>query len=106
MHEGTCRLFLNEPAKAIAALEAAVQETGQGDHNVALAARVDLASAYVLNGELEEGCQVICDTYESLKEMGNQRGIERAQRAIERLAPWRTERPVRELAERIAGLNP
>ncbi|MFJ9369841.1 hypothetical protein ACIRRA_36250 [Nocardia sp. NPDC101769] len=105
VYEGTCWLFLNEPRKAIAALEAALRATGQEDRNVALAARVDLASAYVLDGELGEGCRLIGETYESLMAMGNQRGIERAQRAIERLTPWRAERQVRELERRVAAMT-
>ncbi|MFE3100529.1 helix-turn-helix domain-containing protein [Nocardia tengchongensis] len=105
VYEGTCRLFLNEPRKAIAALEAAVRATAAEDRNVALAARVDLASAYVLDGELNQGCQLIGETYEILSAMGNQRGIERAQQAVERLTPLRMERPVRELQQRIAALT-
>ncbi|WP_433567307.1 helix-turn-helix domain-containing protein [Nocardia sp. CA-151230] len=105
VYEGTCWLFLDKPRKAIAALQAALRATREGDRNVALAAQVDLASAYVLDGELEEGCLLIGETYESLTAMGNQRGIERAQRAVERLAPWTAERPVRELEQRIAALT-
>ncbi|AYF74140.1 hypothetical protein D7D52_09990 [Nocardia yunnanensis] len=97
-------MFLNEPRKAIAALEVALQATGQGDLNVALAAKVDLASAYALDGDLVEGCRLIGETYETLTVLGNQRGIERAGRAVDRLGHWRTERPVRELQQRIAAL--
>ncbi len=103
VYEGTCWLFLHEPRRAIAALEAAVRATGPGDRNVGLAAQVDLASAYVLDGELVEGCRLIGETYESLAAMGNQRGIERARCAVERLAPWKAEQPVRELVQRISA---
>ncbi|MEC3919299.1 helix-turn-helix transcriptional regulator [Nocardia sp. CDC160] len=105
VYEGTCWVFLNEPRKAITALEEALKATGEPDRNVALAAQVDLASAHVLNGELEEGCRIIGETFERLAGMGNQRGIERARRAMERLAPWKTERPVRELEERVDSLS-
>ncbi|MFE6860731.1 helix-turn-helix transcriptional regulator [Nocardia sp. NPDC057668] len=102
VYEGTCRLFLDEPRKAIAALEPTVRDTDPGNLNVRLAAQVDLASAYALNRELEEGCRLLGETYGSLAAMGNRRGLERARRAVERLEPWRTERPVRELAQRVA----
>jgi transcriptional regulator with XRE-family HTH domain len=101
VYEGTCWLFLNKPRKAISVLGEALNATGDGNRNVGLAAQVDLASAYNQIGELEEGCRVLGETHTSLVAMGNHRGIERAQRAIERTAPWRNERPVRELRELI-----
>ncbi|MGO4616823.1 helix-turn-helix domain-containing protein [Nocardia sp. 2YAB30] len=105
VYEGTCWLFLNEPQKAITALNQAISTTAADNRNVALAARVDLASAHVLSGELEEGCRMLGDAYKNLVAMGNSRGIERAQRALGRLEPWRTETPVRELRERIETLK-
>ncbi|WP_084533368.1 helix-turn-helix domain-containing protein [Nocardia fusca] len=101
VYEGTCWLFLNKPRKAIVALDAALSTTGDGNRNVGLAAQVDLASAYNQIGELEEGCRILGETHSSLFAMGNQRGIERAHRAIERTTPWRNEQPVRALRERI-----
>ncbi|WP_369028371.1 hypothetical protein, partial [Nocardia farcinica] len=59
VYEGTCWLFLNKPRKAIAALDAALSATGEGNRNVGLAAQVDLASAYNQVGELEEGCRIL-----------------------------------------------
>ncbi|WP_280267930.1 helix-turn-helix domain-containing protein [Nocardia wallacei] len=105
VYEGTCWLFLNEPRKAIAALTQAISTTGVENQNVALAARVDLASAHVLNGDLDEGCQRLGDAYAKLVAMGNSRGIERAQRALDRLQPWKSEKPVRELRERVETLT-
>ncbi|WP_433599520.1 helix-turn-helix domain-containing protein [Nocardia sp. CA-135953] len=105
VYEGTCWLLLNEPRKAISALNQAISTTTADNRNVALAARVDLASAHVLSGELEEGCRMLGDAYENLVAMGNSRGIERAQRALSRLEPWKTETPVRELRERIETLK-
>ncbi|MFI5714533.1 helix-turn-helix domain-containing protein [Nocardia sp. NPDC051750] len=101
VYEGTCWLFLNKPRKAISVLDKACNATGDGNRNVGLAAQVDMASAYNQIGELEEGCRILGETHSSLVAMGNHRGIERAQRAIERTAPWRNEQPVRELRERI-----
>ncbi|MEV2218479.1 helix-turn-helix transcriptional regulator [Nocardia vinacea] len=105
VYEGTCWLFLNEPHRAIAVLNEQLEVTGQGNQNVALAARVDLASAHVLAGELEEGCRILGDTYASLAAMGNRRGIDRARRALERLGHRKNEQPVRELEERIEGIG-
>lgn len=102
---GTCQLLLGEPKRAIAALNKALSSPEMDSPNVALAARVDLASAYSVSGELEEGCTVLGHTYEALTTMGNQRGIERAQRAIERIAPWHNERPVLALMERVHSIN-
>ncbi|MFD4401230.1 helix-turn-helix transcriptional regulator [Nocardia sp. NPDC058499] len=101
VYEGTCWLFLGKPRKAISVLDRALKGIGHGHRNVALAAQVDLASAYNLSGELEEGCRILGETYTSLVAMGNHRGIQRAQRAIERTAPWHNEQPVRELREQI-----
>ncbi|WP_280222060.1 hypothetical protein [Nocardia neocaledoniensis] len=94
VYVGTCQLLLGQPKRAVAALAAALDSPEMDSPNVALAARVDLASAYTLAGELDEGCRVLGDTYEDLATMGNRRGLERAQRAIERMAPWQNERPV------------
>ncbi|MGW5918624.1 hypothetical protein ACWFPY_06505 [Nocardia fluminea] len=102
---GTCQLLLGQPKRAIAALSEALN-TPEGDSpNVDLAARVDLASAYALSGELEEGCRILGDTYNALATMGNQRGLERAQRAIERMGPWHDETPVLAMRERVHSIN-
>ncbi|ATL67088.1 helix-turn-helix domain-containing protein [Nocardia terpenica] len=105
VYEGTCWLFLGEPQKAVVALNEALGAIDEGNQNVTLAARVDLGSAYVSAGELEEGCRILGDTYGSLAAMGNRRGIERARQAIGRLDRWKTELPVRELGERIESLG-
>ncbi|MET7769525.1 helix-turn-helix transcriptional regulator [Nocardia sp. NPDC005366] len=105
VYVGTSQLLLNEPKRAIAALSSALN-TKMGDSpNVELAARVDLASAYTLSGELEEGCRILEDAYDALAAMGNHRGIERAHRAIERMSPWQNERPVLAMREKIGSLN-
>ncbi|MFC4375734.1 helix-turn-helix domain-containing protein [Nocardia halotolerans] len=105
VYVGTCQLLLGQPKRAIAALTEALT-TPEGDSpNVDLAARVDLASAYALSGELEEGCRILGDTYNALATMGNHRGLERAQRAIERMAPWHDERPVLAMRERVDSIN-
>ncbi|MGY0497452.1 hypothetical protein ACWZHB_03010 [Nocardia sp. FBN12] len=104
VYVGTCRLLLGQPKRAIAALNEALATPEMDSPNVALAAHVDLASAYALSGELEEGCRVLGETYDELATMGNHRGIERAQRAIERMAPWQHERPVLALREQLDSI--
>ena len=102
---GTCQLLLGQPKRAIAALSEALN-TPKGDSpNVDLAARVDLASAYALSGELEEGCRILGDTYNALATMGNNRGLERAQRAVERMSPWHDQAPVLAMRERVNSIN-
>lgn len=105
VYVGTCQLLLGDSKRAIAALNNALSSPEMDSPNVALAARVDLASVYSVSGELEEGCTVLGHIYEALTTMGNQRGIERAQRAIERIAPWQNERPVLALMERVRSIN-
>jgi tetratricopeptide (TPR) repeat protein len=107
VYEGTCWLFLGEDEKAVGALNQAVHhlEADQGNVNVLLAARVDLASACAENGELKEGCKLLGEAYARVIDMGNRRGIERARRARERLVPWEREREVRELDERISNCD-
>lgn len=105
VYVGTCQLLLGQPKRAIAALTEALTTSDGDSPNVALAARVDLASAYALSGELDEGCRILGDTYYALAAMGNHRGIERAQRAIERMARWQHERPVLAMRERIDSIN-
>jgi transcriptional regulator with XRE-family HTH domain len=104
VYEGTCWLFLGEARRAVATLSQALRASDDGNANVLLAARVDLASAYVESGELAEGCRVLGDTYARLADMGSRRGIERANRARERLALWEHEPQVRELDERVSSL--
>ncbi|WP_157225145.1 XRE family transcriptional regulator [Nocardia thailandica] len=101
VYVGTCQLLLGQPKRAIAALVSALASPELDSPNVALAARVDLASAYALSGELDEGCRVLGETYEDLAAMGNRRGLERAQCALDRLAPWHNEKPVLALMERV-----
>ncbi len=107
VYEGTCRLFLGDGDKAVGALTQAVDEAeaDRANVNVLLAARVDLASAHAEDGDLVEGCELLGKTYVRLIDMGNRRGIERARRARERLAPWGHERAVRELDERISDYD-
>lgn len=105
VYVGTCQLLLGQPKRAIAALSEALNTAGMDSPNVALAARVDLASAYTLTGELEEGCRALGETYDALATMGNHRGIERARRAMERMAPWQNERPVLALRERVDSID-
>ncbi|MFC9872614.1 hypothetical protein [Nocardia salmonicida] len=105
VYVGTCQLLLGQPKRAIAALTEALNASDSDSPNVALAARVDLASAYALSGELEEGCRILGDTYDALAAMENHRGIERAQRAIERMAPWQHERPVLAMRERVDSIE-
>ncbi|MFF0532637.1 MULTISPECIES: hypothetical protein [Nocardia] len=105
VYVGTCQLLLGQPKRAIAALTAAQDSPDMDSPNVALAARVDLASAYALSGELDEGCRVLGETYEDLATMGNRRGLERAQCAIERMAPWQNEKPVLALMERVGEIS-
>jgi len=105
VYEGTCWLFLGDGERAIGVLDEAVRhsEADRGNVNVLLAARVDLASAFAQSGDLEGGCKLLGETYVRLLSMGNRRGIERAKRARERLAPWERERAVHELDERISS---
>ena len=104
IYQGTCWLFLHEPKKAVMALDQAIGATDASNHNVALAAQVDLASAHALSGELDEGCRLLGDTYTRLIATRNSRGTERAKRAFKRLEQWKNETPVRELQERIEAL--
>ncbi|MGW0214995.1 helix-turn-helix domain-containing protein [Micromonospora chokoriensis] len=105
VYAGTCHLLLGQPHQAVTVLESAVQML-QHDHanaNVALAAAVDLASAYADAGELEQSCTLLGATYDQLKAGGNHRGIARAQRARQRLDRWRDEPLVLELEEQMAA---
>ena len=83
VYEGTCRLLLQEPAAAVTYLEqaATVLNNDSNNTNVALAARVDLASAYALTDHLDAACTTLAETYEQLRQIGNLRGISRARRA-------------------------
>ncbi|HVQ15281.1 MAG TPA: hypothetical protein VMS40_16880, partial [Vicinamibacterales bacterium] len=69
--------------------------------NVLLAAEVDLASAHAANGDLDEGCRLLGETYASLVRIDNRRGIERAHGARQRLGRWQETRQIRELDERL-----
>ncbi|RQX05449.1 helix-turn-helix domain-containing protein [Micromonospora inaquosa] len=105
VYAGTCHLLLGQPHQAVTVLENAARmlEHDHANVNVALAAAVDLASAYAEAGELEQSCTLLGNTYDQLKAGGNHRGIARAQRARQRLARWRDERVVLELDEQMAA---
>jgi hypothetical protein len=105
VYEGTCRLLLKEAAHAVTYLEqaAAALKNDQANTNVALAARVDLASAYALTGHLDAACSTLAETYERLRRIGNLRGISRARRAREGLSRWNTEPLVQELDRRMSA---
>jgi tetratricopeptide (TPR) repeat protein len=105
VYEGTCSILLKEPADAIVHLEraSAVLDKDPENKNVALAAHVDLASAYALTGHLDMACTTLGNAYEHLKRIGNLRGISRAWRAREGLSQWNAERAVQELDERMAA---
>ncbi|GGN93661.1 hypothetical protein GCM10010112_82150 [Actinoplanes lobatus] len=104
VYEGTCHLLLDEPETAITYLEraAAALADDQNNINVALAARVDLASAYGLTDQLDAACTTLGSAYEQLQRIGNLRGISRAQRAREGLHRWNNEPLIRELDQRMA----
>ncbi|MCA2214146.1 hypothetical protein [Jidongwangia harbinensis] len=103
VYEGTCKLLLGQPEEAVAVLTETSRnlEADHGNINVLLAARVDLASAYAESGEPEMACDVLANAYEHLASIGNRRGINRAYRARERLDRWETQRPVRELDQKL-----
>jgi hypothetical protein len=107
VYVGTCWLLLGEPYKAVTLLEDALHDMAndQENVNVALAARVDLASAYAETGDLDHACSMVASTYEQLIGIGNRRGVERAEQARGRLRRWDCERPVRELDERMASIR-
>jgi hypothetical protein len=108
VYEGTCWLFLGDSGKAVETLNQAVRllDKDQGNVNVLLAARVDLASAHAEHGDLEEGCRLLGETYAHLINMGNHRGVERASRARQRLLPWQHEPEVRQLDEQMRQPRP
>ncbi|MEV6494125.1 hypothetical protein AB0M20_36705 [Actinoplanes sp. NPDC051633] len=105
VYEGTCHLLLNEPAEAVAILEAVIEKLGGNREkiNVVLAATVDLASSYADLGELEQSCAILGDAYDQLQQIGNHRGIARARAARQRLARWDAEPVVRQLDSRMAA---
>ncbi len=105
VYEGTCRLFLGEPKRAAQLLEQAVEQfsSDSSNVNVGLAAQVDLASAYAQTEDLDKSCAILGDAYGKLVAIGNQRGVDRAERARERLNPWNSERVVRDLDERMVA---
>lgn len=105
VYEGTCRILLKEPAAAVVHLERAstVLNNDHENTNVALAAQVDLASAYAHTGHLDMACRTLGAAYDQLKRIGNLRGISRARRAREGLSQWNAERVIQELDERMAA---
>ncbi|AEV84383.1 hypothetical protein ACWT_3360 [Actinoplanes sp. SE50] len=103
VYDGTCRLLLGDPEKAVAILEPAIHElaTDSQNTNVVMAAQVDLASSYAELGEPEMSCKLLGETYGRLREVGNLRGIMRARRSRDRLAHWEGKQVVQELDVRM-----
>jgi transcriptional regulator with XRE-family HTH domain len=103
IYEGTCRLLLGEARRAASTLEEAYARIGGAKTGVSMITRIDLGSAYVQAGEVDEGARLIGEGFEGARQMGRQGIMRRARRARQRLEQWKDEPAVRALDERLTA---
>jgi transcriptional regulator with XRE-family HTH domain len=101
---GTCHLLLGQPQEAMAALADVLTLRSPADIKGRSLARLDLAQAHTLAGDLEAACAIIAEALTIPDEYRVDPIRRRAREVRAALDPWRDERPVKELDEQVRSL--
>ena len=101
---GTSHLLLGQPKAAQAALADVLTLRDPADVKGRSLARLDLAQAYVQDRAVEEACAAVADALSIRHENRVGPILRRAREVRVSLEPWRDERPVRELDEKLRPL--
>jgi hypothetical protein len=104
-HRGFCATRLGLPAVSIPALRHGLDELGPYQIKWRALALSDLATSYILTGEIEEACGVAGEAFDAGVQWQSDRVLKRVARIRRELAPWKDMKVVRELEDRmVSGL--
>jgi hypothetical protein len=104
-HRGFCATRLGLPAVAIPALRHGLDELGPYQIKWRALALSDLATSYILTGEIEEACGVAGEAFDVGIQLQSDRVLKRVARIRRELAPWKDMKAVRGLEEKmVSGL--
>src|SRR5438445_1354037 len=100
-HRGFCATRLGLPAVSIPALRHGLDELGQHQIKWRALALSDLATSYILAGEIEEACGVAGEAFDAGIQLQSDRVLKRIAQIRSELAPWTDMKAVRELEEKM-----
>jgi transcriptional regulator with XRE-family HTH domain len=104
-HRGFCATSLGLPAVSIPALRQGLDELGPHQVKWRALALSDLATSYILTGEIEQACGVAGEAFDAGIQLQSDRVLKRIARIRRELAPWKDMKAVRELEEKmVSGL--
>ena len=104
-HRGFCATRLGLPAVSIPALRHGLDELGPYQIKWRALALSDLATSYILTGEIEEACGVAGEAFDGGIQLQSDRVLKRVARIRRELAPWKDMKVVRELEDKmVSGL--
>jgi hypothetical protein len=104
-HRGFCATELKLPTVSIPALRQGLDELGQHQIKWRALALSDLATSYILTGEIEEACGVAGEAFDAGIQLQSDRVLKRVARIRRDIAPWKETKAVRELEEKmVSGL--
>jgi transcriptional regulator with XRE-family HTH domain len=102
-HRGFCATRLGLPAVSIPALRHGLDELGPHQIKWRALALSDLATSYILTGEVEEACGAVGEAFDAGIQLQSDRVLKRVARIRRELGPWKDTKAVRELEERMVG---
>jgi tetratricopeptide (TPR) repeat protein len=100
-YRGACFIHLNQPIQALAILEKALSLLNplyQRRRSILL---TDIATAYALQGEIEESCQRASEALAINAHTNSPTNLKRVQSFRQKLEPWKTVPSVQELDEQL-----
>ena len=104
-HRGFCATRLGLPAVSIPALRHGLDELGPYQIKWRALVLSDLATSYILTGEIEEACGVAGEAFDGGIQLQSDRVLKRVARIRRELAPWKDMKVVRELEDKmVSGL--
>src|ERR1700730_13428302 len=104
-HRGFYATRLGLPAVSIPALRHGLDELGPYQIKWRALALSDLATSYILTGEIEEACGVAGEAFDAGIQWQSDRVLKRVARIRRELAPWKDMKVVRELEDKmVSGL--
>jgi tetratricopeptide (TPR) repeat protein/transcriptional regulator with XRE-family HTH domain len=105
-YEGICHVRLGRPERAQARLTEALEGLNPTDVKHRAIVITDLASAYVQQREVEEGCRLAGQALAIVTEKQFAKGRQRICDFRTRLDPWKSTRAVKELDEQLLATAP
>jgi transcriptional regulator with XRE-family HTH domain len=102
-HRGFCATRLELPAVSIPALRQGLDELGPHEIKWRALALSDLATSYILTGEIEQACGAAGEAFDAGIQLQSDRVLKRVARIRRELGPWKDRKAVRELEARMVG---